>query len=288
MQDSWKYIPGFDQKYQISSSGQVKSVTRNSKLVARQLSKQRCAQVMLTKDSKANNYYLDELVAKTFLAEEWFEYCKVIHIDGDINNNHVTNLRCIDPVPDLPGEIWSTVAELEGHVVVSNLGRVKRIDHHGSQSDHLFKFYTDADGYFTFGISIDGHIYSYRVHRLVANAFIPHTDDSLEVNHIDGNKQNNCVANLEWCTKTENMQHAVALGLCKNDGDCMKSINRELRSTKIECIESGLIFNSIKEAADYYDVSWSTVADIVHGRTNASNQLPGVHFSIIKKGDKTK
>lgn len=53
-----------------------------------------------------------------------------------------------------------------------------------------------------------------RVHRLVAMAFIPNArEDAQDVNHIDGNKKNNSVENLEWCTKAENARHSCALGL---------------------------------------------------------------------------
>lgn len=57
----------------------------------------------------------------------------------------------------------------------------------------------------------------YLIHRIVAICFLPNDDFSLEVNHIDGNKTNNSVSNLEWCTKTENIAHAVANNLWKTD-----------------------------------------------------------------------
>ena len=52
-----------------------------------------------------------------------------------------------------------------------------------------------------------------KIHRLVAKNFIPNPRDCKEVNHIDGNKENNHVSNLEWCTRSENLKHAYRIGL---------------------------------------------------------------------------
>lgn len=67
------------------------------------------------------------------------------------------------------------------------------------------------------------------VHRLVAEAFIPNPDNLLEVNHIDGNRLNNHVSNLEWCSRTGNAQHAVDTGL-------RTYTNRLDRETFIKCL----------------------------------------------------
>ena len=80
-----------------------------------------------------------------------------------------------------------------------------------------------------------------RVHRLVADAFIPNMENKLEVNHIDGNKQNNNIDNLEWCTFKENIRHSYKLGLSSNHKIQVKQYN--LRGELIDT------FKSITEAS---------------------------------------
>lgn len=70
-------------------------------------------------------------------------------------------------------------------------------------------------GYLHVGLTINKKVKRMRVHRLVAIAFIPNLENKPYVNHIDGNRQNNKVSNLEWCTPSENAQHAVKTGLRK-------------------------------------------------------------------------
>lgn len=77
------------------------------------------------------------------------------------------------------------------------------------------KQYLQNSGYLKLTLRKNNKQYNKTVHRLVAEAFIPNPDNKLQVNHIDGDKQNNNVNNLEWCTKSENMKHAFKTGLSK-------------------------------------------------------------------------
>jgi hypothetical protein len=121
-------------------------------------------------------------------------------------------------------EIWKDVVGWEGMYLVSNLGNIRSLDRlvRGPHPEgriikgKLRKLLT-VKGYLSINL-IDkksGKSTRNSVHRFVAEAFIPNTDNKPEVNHIDGNKKNNKVDNLEWCTRIENVRHAINTGLMK-------------------------------------------------------------------------
>ena len=80
------------------------------------------------------------------------------------------------------------------------------------------KFYKTPDGYLKTGLRIDGKTKVFSVHRLVAEAFMGTCPVGCEVNHKDGNKENNCLKNLEYVSHASNMRHASRLELWKNSG----------------------------------------------------------------------
>lgn len=99
------------------------------------------------------------------------------------------------------------------------------------------------------------------VHRLVAEAFIPNPENKPEVNHIDGDKTNNHVSNLEWVTRSENMQHAFKTGLNSNIGiNNSRSLLTEREVIEIYCklLEGSRGCDLAKE----YNVSRPTISDI--------------------------
>lgn len=96
------------------------------------------------------------------------------------------------------------------------------------------------------------------VHRLVAEKYIPNPNNYQQVNHIDGNKQNNSVENLEWVSNQENRDHAVKNGLHLQGEDCPWSI---LNWEKVEYIRNHPEF-SIKYFAEKYGVSERTIRDV--------------------------
>ena len=107
-------------------------------------------------------------------------------------------------------EIWKDVVGYEGYYQVSNFGNIRSVDrviysdklHIGTKrklDGKMLKPYVNAHGYLALTLTKNGKEKSLRVHRLVAEAFIKNPNNYDQINHIDGNKTNNKVENLEWC-----------------------------------------------------------------------------------------
>lgn len=107
-----------------------------------------------------------------------------------------------------PMEQWRDIPGFEGLYQVSNSGKVKSL-RRGAE----LKPGTDKGGYLYVGLCSRGIQKTCKIHRLVALAFLPNDEGKRTVNHIDGNKLNNSVDNLEWATHSENIIHAVKNGL---------------------------------------------------------------------------
>ena len=101
-------------------------------------------------------------------------------------------------------EEWRDIKGYEGLYQVSNLGRVKSLRYNHSENEKILKGFLSNRGYHRVSFYKDGVRKDYSVHRLVAEAFIPNTDNKPCIDHIDTNKLNNKVDNLRWCTNKEN------------------------------------------------------------------------------------
>lgn len=119
---------------------------------------------------------------------------------------------------------------------------------------------TDRDGYKSVRLSKNGKSHTCYTHRLIAEVFLPKEAGRNEVNHIDGNKQNNTVANLEWVNHSENVKHAHLMGL----------IDKSKVSRQVIDTSTGQLFASIREAADTLGINYNTCRNILSG-TNKNN-----------------
>lgn len=153
-------------------------------------------------------------------------------------------------------EIWKDVLGYEGYYQISNLGNIRGIDRKAKSkisrtgfrivkgkiiSTHINKY-----GYLSVRLRKNGLTKAFTIHRLVAIAFIPNPNNYPSINHIDENKLNNTVSNLEWCTVRYN-------NLYNNRQD---KINKKLRETNPNSIsvyqysKEGILLNKFKSIRD--------------------------------------
>lgn len=176
-------------------------------------------------------------------------------------------------------EIWKEVAGTDGKIEVSSYGRVRS----NLRDGRILKATVDSKGYLRLRITLNRVKYSYKVHRLVAEAFIPNPDRKPQVNHIDGNKTNNSVANLEWVSNKENAHHAINTGLFANTYAASLKEN-EKRKKKIIAVDvlngERKYFDSISEAEKVLNTRHIT--DVLKGKRS---KAAGHTFSYAEGGD---
>ena len=115
-------------------------------------------------------------------------------------------------------EIWKAIPGYDGYYQVSNMGRVRSMGGWcgtAKRRPALRAISLTRDGYEKVRLNHGGLDKTCRIHRLVAEAFVPNPDGKTTVNHIDGNKRNNCADNLEWADRHEQLAHAYFHSLKK-------------------------------------------------------------------------
>lgn len=189
---------------------------------------------------------------------------------------------------NLENEVWEEIDEHPDYLV-SNYGRVRSLDRYtigklGSKRLHkggILKHWLTKDGY----PQVELNRKTYRVHRLVAMAFIPNPDGKKEVNHKDRVRNNNHVDNLEWTTLQENQEHSWNNGRV----GCMKGrfgFDHNLSHPIAMLIDNKIIevFGSIKEAARKLNASDASIGQAIKRGgefSKKSHKLYGFRFEKI-------
>ena len=186
-------------------------------------------------------------------------------------------------------EVWKDIPEFRGSYQVSNMGRVRSLDRVVTCSDGSMRKYKGkvlklqvdkTTGYEYLTLSNDGKRNTKKVHRLVLEVFKPHVNMSdLEVNHMDGNKLNNHLTNLEWVTGRDNILHAYDMGLINNKGE--RAPHAKLSNTDVLEILRRLSTGELhRDIGLDYGVSKSCITKINTGTTWRS---VGEEYERIKK-----
>ena len=143
-------------------------------------------------------------------------------------------------------EIWKRIKNFKDYEV-SNYGRIKSLKK--SAEGMILKTVIDKYGYEVIRIyRNDNKRVTLKVHRIVAMHFVENPHCKPEVNHIDGNKQNNHYTNLEWCYRNENIQHAYNNGLFKIQREKITEYNLKQKSKQVILLNTGEIFSSTRIA----------------------------------------
>lgn len=161
-------------------------------------------------------------------------------------------------------EIWCVINRYPKYSV-SNKGRIKN-----NITNRVLKPRPDNKGYMRVCLyeTEGGHCKDLLIHRLVAEAFCIGARDDLDVNHIDGRKSNNFPENLEWCTRSYNLKHSYRTGLRDSPHN---------RCKRVRIVETGEVFNSVRECARFLGCEHSTISQCLNGYLKTCK---GYHFEF--------
>lgn len=175
-------------------------------------------------------------------------------------------------------EIWKPVPGYEGRYDISTLGNVRTVGRFINAPrgrtrwipERNLSTHITARGYVQTMFKVGTKNFHQLVHRLVAAAFIDNPDHRPQVNHIDGNKLNNCVTNLEWCTSAENCAHARRENLYEQArGE--NGANAKLTNADVLAIRARLRSGETHKAISLdYQVSRTVITRISNGTRWAS------------------
>jgi hypothetical protein len=230
MNEIWK---DFGDNFSLSNTGYVFSFKTNSYLVPTFTNS---GSLRITSNQKS--IYLRKI------AYELFDNINLV-VDAELIRK-----RNLDHSIGISNELWKSVGDF---YLVSDLGRLINLE-----KGTIINGAIDGNGYLKTKVWIEGCQIQTGIHRLVALAFIPNPENRPQVNHIDANKLNNKLINLEWVSSLENRMHSVSIG----------NLSNKLTSSNIPIIRKlnadGFTNYSI---AKMFDVDSTTIRCVIDGST---------------------
>lgn len=158
-------------------------------------------------------------------------------------------------------EIYKDVVGYEGLYQVSNLGNVKRISNYKCVNKKYLDNYTlkpldNGKGYYRIKLCKNNLSKRVMLHRIIAEAFIPNPNNYKTINHINGDKKDNRIENLEWCTQSQNVLHAFKNGLKVIPKGDTNKLSRKIIDTKTGEIYHSSLTLSIKLGVNRGTLRW--------------------------------
>lgn len=299
--EEWKPVKHYEGLYEVSTQGRVRRIRRefvdsagHHKVVPEAiLKKDERHAVNLYKDNKYKSWMVRSLVTESFLGLPYGT--SVSHIDRDISNASLNNLMKTDEFRQLDPN-WRDIPGWEGFYQASRFGEIRSVDRCVQTKSGNWRYCPgvvrvldpDIHGYFQIALyRPNQQPITTNVQRFVAQAWIPNPENKPTVNHIDGNKHNNCIENLEWATYAEQQAHATRTGLRKKSywdasihgpvgGDWNTS-----RQIKVRCIETGIEYPSLSAAGEAVGASASDVKQSIDDH----QMCRGLHFVRANEPD---
>lgn len=177
--------------------------------------------------------------------------------------------------------MWKELS-ISQNYLINEEGCVKR-----KWNDKVLTQSKQKNGYLTVGINIGDKYKRCYIHRLVAEAFLPNPNNYTDVNHKDYNKENNCVSNLEWCSRSNNLKHSYNYSNRDKNREHMKELatfNHEKMKKSVSqySLAGELIttYSSIREAADATGIAMQNISAVARGERGSAGGYKWIREDI--------
>ena len=171
----------------------------------------------------------------------------------------------------LTGEEWRPIPGSDGLYSASNLGRIRseptKAATSGRQRGRVLASYLDTKGYPQFKLCLIGSHKTIKAHRCIAETFLGARPDGFQINHINGDKTDNRVVNLEYVSPSENVIHAHRMGLCEGRAKGERNCHAKLTADQVASIRALEGRLSMDQLAERFGVTKTNISYILNRHT---------------------